>query len=185
MALWRAWRAAAERRRRAAAFVAALLEDPSASDVQWLAAHGTSGDTDHARWELRYLRRSLGLLTAQHDALDDRTGSVVAQAMSEALADDPDVAPDRQPMAERQMNSRLHAYGEALADRSGAGSGWHLGTRLLEYSGRRGVPGDADVEGAAEIAARYLAEANETLRAQFGQASLPEDVAPSALRSRG
>lgn len=185
MPLWRSWRAAADRRRRAAAFVAALLAEPPADDVAWLARHGTGGDADHARWELRYARRSLGLLTAQRDALDDRTASLVAHAMSEALAADPAVARDRQDMVERQLNSRLRAYADALGDHSGAGSGSHLAARLLEFSSGRGTLANADVEHAAEIVARYLAEANEALRAAFGDAALPEDVAPSAMKERG
>ena len=71
------WRAARMIRTRAAAYVAVLWRDPAPEEAQWLASH-SAGDLDHARWELRYARRALGLLTAQRDALDDRTASVVA-----------------------------------------------------------------------------------------------------------
>ena len=59
----------------------ALFREPDAADVEWLAATATRGDLDHARWELRYARRALGLITAQRDALDDRTASIVARAI--------------------------------------------------------------------------------------------------------
>jgi len=86
------WRAERELQRKAAAFVDALFRDPDQSDVEWLAAAATRGDTDHARWELRYARRALGLIAAQRDALDDRTASIVARGISEALGRDSNIA---------------------------------------------------------------------------------------------
>ena len=67
------WTLDREQRRRATTYVSALFAEPSEADVEWLSLHGTDCDTDHARWELRYARRALGLLGAQRDALDDRT----------------------------------------------------------------------------------------------------------------
>ena len=182
--LWQGWRAARAREGQTADYVAALLAEPPEPDVAWLTANGTSGDADHARWELRYARRALGLVTAQRDALDDRTASDVAHALEHAMAADAGIAPDKRRIAARQMNERLRAYAEALQLRTAPGTAWHLGSTLLRFAGRQGAAGDAVIGQAGDIAARYLAEANAALRACFGTAALPEDVAPSALVPR-
>src|SRR5919202_427089 len=180
--LWGELRAARTLRARAAAFVQAASREPSDDDVRWLATHGAGGDADHARWELRYARRALALLTAERDALDDRTASAVARALASALARDPHVAPGKLRVVERQLNARLRAYGEALANREGAGRGWNLGRTLLQFAGRKeGAPAEV-VARAGDLLSRYLGEANEALREHFGAASLPEDIAPSAVR---
>jgi len=183
--LWREWSAARLRRARAEAYVAAIFAEPSADDVAWLATNGTDGDADHARWELRYARSALGLLTAQRDALDDHTASEVARALGARLGRDPSVAAGKLRVAEQQLNARLTAYGQALAAREGAGTGWHLGRTLLEFAGRREALPPPLVAQAGELLARYLTEANAALRERFGTASLPEDIAPSALRGAG
>ncbi|MEP6690763.1 MAG: hypothetical protein ABJD07_06365 [Gemmatimonadaceae bacterium] len=179
-----AWRARRALRGRAAAYVGALVAEPTSTDVDWLAAHATGGDADHARWELRYARRALGLLTAQRDALDDRTASVVARALAAALARDAHIGAGKIRVVERQLNARLTAYGDALVDRSGAGTGWHLGRTLLRFAGRVDATPGETVAQAAEIVTRYLGEANEALREHFGAAALPDDVAPSSLTPR-
>src|SRR5919108_1973350 len=92
MSLWRDWVAKRALRARARSYVDALCIEPSAEDVAWLAANGTGGDADHARWELRYARRALGLLSAQRDALDDQTASAVAHALAAALGRDSSIA---------------------------------------------------------------------------------------------
>jgi hypothetical protein len=150
--------------------------------VSWLAAQATGGDTDHARWELRYARRALGLLTAQRDALDDRTASVVARALAAALARDPAIAAGKLRVAERQFNMRLRGYADALSNRAGEGSGWHLGRALIEFAGRRDAVSAEIVAHGAEILARYLGDGNLALREHFGAAVLPEDAVPSSLR---
>ena len=183
MPRWSDWFGGRASDARAVAYVAALREEPPSQDVEWLATHGTNGDTDHARWELRYLRRAVGLLVAQHDALDDRTASLVASELSHALAHDPHVDAGKRRIAEQQFNARLHAYSEALRRReAGQGAATHGGRTLLEFAGRRdALPSDV-VEQASELVARYRADANRVLRAHFGVADLPDDVAPSALR---
>lgn len=183
LSIWHEWRARRALEERATRYVAALWTEPADADVAWLAARATGGDADHARWELRYARRSLCLLAAQRDALDDRTASVVASALGQALARDPNVAPGKIRVAERQLNARLSAYREAMTNREGAGSGWHLGRALLRFAGRRDAVDPADVAQAGDVVARYLEEANRALREQFGTAMLPEDVAPSAIGS--
>lgn len=180
--LWGGWRHGRELRARAATYVGTLLQDPDENDVLWLAATATSGDDDHARWELRYARQAVGHLTAQRDALDDQTGSAVAHALSEALRRDRRVAPGKLGVAERQLNDRITAYAEALGNRDGAGSGWHLGRTLLRFAGCRETVPPESVARAAGIITRYLQDANEALRDAFGAASLPESQPPSALR---
>jgi hypothetical protein len=162
--------------------VRAQCAEPAEEDVEWLAANGTKGDRDPARWELRYARRALALLIAQRDALDDRTASLVAKALSDSLSHDSAIAPGKLKVAERQLNARLRGYGDALSNRAGEGSAWHVGRTLLQFAGRRdAVPPDVVVH-AADMLARYMADANAALRTHFGAATLPEDVAPSSLR---
>lgn len=169
----REWTLDREQRRRAASYVVTLFIEPSEDDVRWLSEHGTDCDVDHARWELRYARRALGLLGAQRDALDDRTASVVAAELARELANDRAVAPGKIRMAERQLNARLAAYGDALNNREGEGSGWHLGRALLEFAGHRDAVAPDIVAHAGDLLARYMGEANAALRKSFGAATLP------------
>lgn len=176
------WQVNRARRARAAAYVLTLGAEPPEAEVRWLAEHGTDGDLDHARWELRYARRALGLLTAQRDALDDRTASMVARELALALARDPNVAAGKLRVAEQQLNARLRGYADAMAKRGGAGTGWHLGRALLRFAGRLDAPNPESVAYAADLMARYLDEANAALREHFGETDLPEHIAPSAIR---
>src|SRR5215217_1031481 len=100
------WRAERELQRKAAAFVGVLFQDPDPADVAWLANSAARGDVDHAQWELRYARRALGLIAAQRDALDDRTASIVARGISEAIGRDNNIARQMTETAERQFNAR-------------------------------------------------------------------------------
>src|SRR5690349_14578707 len=104
MPLFARWRADRELQRKAAAYVAVLFQEPESSDVEWLAVAATRGDVDHARWELRYARRALGLIAAQRDALDDRTASLVAKEIAEAFDRDRNIAAGMVETAERQFN---------------------------------------------------------------------------------
>src|SRR5881296_2123262 len=181
MALFKQWRAARQLQRKADQFVSALVGEPNPSDVAWLAATATRGDEDHARWELRYARRAIGLLVAQRDALDDRTGSIVARAFSVAFERDEQIDRDRRELAERQFNARLSAYRDALAAR--VPDDVRVGQTLLAFSGGSFREVDANVRRAGGILRAYEREANETLRSVFGTAALPEHVPPSALAS--
>lgn len=177
------WRQQRRLRQNAAAYVHTLLTEPDQSDVSWLAERATAGDVDRARWELRYARRALGLLTAQRDALDDRTGSIVAREIGESWSADRNVAAGMRHVAERQFNARLRGIAEAIAARaSNEPTAARLGRALLAAAGAP-HPTSEDVAHAGGIAARYLEQANESLRASFGTASLPENLPPSALRS--
>jgi hypothetical protein len=181
---WREWREEQALRRRAEGYVATLSREPDPGDVSWLAVLDPARDDDHARWELRYARRVMGLLVAERDALDDRTASAVGRALSASLRFDPRVAADKLAVAEAQLNARLRAYGEALRDRRSASpTGERLGRALLSFIGGPAgdEPGPDVVARAGEILARYLTEGNGSLREAFGAASLPEDLPPSAV----
>lgn len=184
MPLFARWRAEREVQRRAVTYVEALFRDPDPADVQWLAESATRGDLDHARWELRYARRALGLIAAQRDALDDRTGSIVAHELSEALGRDQNIAATMVDTVERQFNARLSAYRDGLAAKAGAPTPIRMGQTLFAFAGGSFKSKDGNIVRAGELLATYLAEANEALRASFGTASLPENVAPSALAGR-
>ena len=182
MPLFARWRAERDLRRRALAYVDSLLEEPTDADAQWLAEKATRGDADHARWELRYARRATGLLSAERDALDDRTASAVAREISESWGKDRNIAAGKRHIAEQQFNLRLRALNQALTARSAPEpTGTRLGRALLLGAGAEALP-TADVDRAGAILSRYLEMANETLRKVFGTATLPEDLPPSAIR---
>jgi hypothetical protein len=180
VALFGFWRRARELERKAGAFVAGLLGEPAAEDVGWLAVTATRGDEDHARWELRYARRAMGLLVAQRDALDDRTGSLVAQALTAAFEEDERIDRERFELVERQFNARLSAYRDALGAK-GPEAETRLGQTLLAFAGGSFRDIDDRVRRAAGMVAGYEREANDALRSVFGIAALPEHVPPSAV----
>jgi hypothetical protein len=174
------WRAARERRRRAAAFLSAVRREPDDADVAWLADAAARNDSDHARWELRYARLALAVLTAQRDALDDRTGSDVVAALGEALRDDPRVDSGMHDLVARQLNDRLSGYREALTARGGAaGSGERLGRVLLAFASDGARSAGVPLPRAVELLSAYVAEANHALRSVYGEATLPEHLPPS------
>src|SRR4051812_41744448 len=179
MPIFARWRAERELQRKAAIYVWALLRDPAESDVEWLAGNATRGDLDHARWELRYARRALGLIAAQRDALDDRTASIVARVISNALTRDQNIASEMAETAERQFNARLSAYRDGLAAKAGAPTQIRMGQTLIAFAGGSFRKQDANIVRAGELLATYLTEANAALRKAFGTAALPEDIAPS------
>jgi hypothetical protein len=178
------WRAERELQRKAAAFVVTLFREPDDADVDWLTQSATRGDADHARWELRYARRALGLIAAQRDALDDQTASAVAKEISEGFARDRNISAGMLDTAERQFNARLSAYKDGLAARAGAPTAVRMGQTLFAFAGGSFRLSDDNIMRAGSLLATYLAEANEALRASFGTAELPENVIPSvAMRS--
>lgn len=176
------WRAERQLQQKARRYVQLIGAEPAESDVAWLAATATGGDEDHARWELRYARAAIGLLVAQRDALDDRTASVVSQALGERFETDERIDRDRRDLAGRQFNARLSAYRDASGARA-ADPGARLGQTLLAFAG--GVIRNAAAnERAGRIVSEYEREAWETLRSVFGAAALPELVPPSALAGK-
>lgn len=181
MTLFSRWRAERELKRKAEKFVSSLMLEPTVDDVEWLASQATRGDRDHARWELRYAKRALGLLAAQRDALDDRTGSVVARTLDEAFARDANIATDMIDVAERQFNARLAAYRDVLNARGGGPMPPRLGQTLFAFAGGAFRNVDENITRAGAVVSGYLADANAALRDAFGTASLPENVPPSSL----
>ena len=179
------WRDDRELQRKADAYVAALMREPAEDDVEWLAKSATKGDADHARWELRYARRALGLIVAQRDALDDKTGSAVARTLADAMARDRSVDASTIEIAERQFNARISAYRDSLdAKSSTIPATTRLGQTLFAFSGGAFRDAKADVARGGELLSSYAAEANEALRAAFGTAQLPENVPPSSVIGR-
>ncbi len=174
------WRVARERRRRASAFLAAVRREPFDIDVDWLADAAANGDRDHALWELRYARLALAVLTAQRDALDDRTGSDVVAALGEALLTDARVDPGMHELAQKHINDRLSAYREALTLRGGKpGSGERLGRVLLAFASDGARSAGAPLPRAVELMTTYITEANDALRTIYGAVSLPDHLSPS------
>lgn len=179
------WREDREMQRKADTYVATLMREPEAADVEWLARTATKGDADHARWELRYARRALGLIVAQRDALDDKTGSLVARTLADAVARDRSVDASTIEIAERQFNARISAYRDGLDSRaSGTPVAKRLGQTLFAFSGGAFRDAAEDVARGGELLTAYAAAANESLREAFGTAQLPEDVAPSSITPR-
>lgn len=182
MPFFRAQAAARAVERKAVSFSRLLQRDPEPADVEWLATTATRGDVDHATWEFRYARRALGVLVAQRDALDDRTGSAVARAVTDAFLTDPAIDPKMVDVAIGQFNARLSAYRDILQTRSGAPVPIRLGQMLLAFAGGPIGRNQAEVAHAGEILGRYLAEAGANLQDTFGTPTLPDDVPPSAVR---
>ncbi|HEX6943459.1 MAG TPA: hypothetical protein VF128_11065 [Gemmatimonadaceae bacterium] len=174
----------AEQRRRAAlAYVADASSEPDESDVAWLAAAAGDGDTDRARWELRYARRAFALLVAERDALDDRTGQLVSREMRQALQMDRSVAAGMVGLAERQLNQRLAYFRTTFSERPGSeATDARLARVFLDRVGVRDVSGN--VNRAATIIRRYIEASQDALRAAFGVAEVPEDQPPSVWAKR-
>lgn len=167
-------------KRAADAYVSALQGEPEDEDVRWLASLTLSKDLDHARWELRYARRALGLLAAERDALNDSTPSAVARALSDAFVADPNVAAEHVELAEAQFDQRLLEYRTAMGKRDGRElAPQRMARVLLTFAGAITSDVDGAIARGAGILSRDLALANEVLRRAFGTAELPEDVKPS------
>lgn len=178
-----AWKAERERLRRAASYIARMRREPAATDVQWLADAAADGDADHALWELRYARQSLGLLVAQRDSLDDQTAADTAHALSDAMSRDERVALDKRELLERQFNERLSAYRDAMHLRGGAAlAAERMGRVLLAFASDGARTAGAPLAYAIELMQVYAQEANQALRELYGEVKLPEDVPPSVLR---
>ena len=181
MAILSRWRDDRELQRKASSYVATLMSEPDQADVEWLGSSATKGDLDHARWELRYVRRAVGILVAQRDALDDRTPSEVLRALLHRMSKDPNVDDALRDLAERQFNARLSAYRDAFTSRGLGTPALRVAQNLLAFAGGPIRSDDPVVKRGAELVGDCLASANEALRSTFGVAELPEDVSPSSL----
>ena len=182
----REWRAVRDRRSRALTFVDAIRREPDDADVAWLAAGAANGDLDHARWELRYAQWALAVLSAQRDALDDRTSSEVLDSLLKQVREDARVTPVLRALVEHQFNDRLSGYREALSVRGGTvGSGERLGRVLLAFASDGARSAGAPLPRAVDVLSGYLALSNDALRAVYGAASLPEHLPPSEVIAPG
>ena len=181
MRLFRSFRDDRALTRRSAAYAAALMQEPSVADATWLAVDATRGDLDHARWELRYLRRALGILVAQRDALDDRTPSESLRALVHRMQKDRNVDVELLELAERQFNARLSAYRDAFTLRGHGSATTRVAQNLLAFAGGPIRSDEPAVMRGATVVQQYLAESNAALRQSFGAVQLPEDVAPSKV----
>lgn len=181
MRLFRSFRDDRAVRRGSAAFAAALMAEPSADDVRWLAEAGTRGDADHATWELRYLRRALGVLVTQRDALDDRTPSEVVRALALRMARDPQVDRALRDLAERQFNARLGAYRDAITARGHGTAEVRIAQNLLAFAGGPIRAEHPAVRHGATVVAACLAAVEDALRRCFGTVELPDDLPPSQV----
>ena len=157
------------------------MQDPDPADVEWLARDATRGDTDHALWELRYLRRALGILVAQRDALDDRTPSEALRALLHRMQKDRNVDGELLELAERQFNARLSAYRDAFMARGQGVSTMRVAQNLLAFSGGPIRADEPAVKRGAQLVSEYLTACNAALRSHFGTAELPDDVPPSKV----
>lgn len=182
MRLFRSFRDDRALQRRSAVYAATLMQEPSSEDVDWLASQATRGDVDHAIWELRYLRRALGILVTQREALDDRTPSEVLRGLVERMRKDANVDDDLRDLAERQFNARLSAYRDALTSRGDGTPALRVAQNLLAFAGGPIRANDPVVQRGATLVAEILRASGQTLRDTFGAAELPEDVAPSQVR---
>ncbi len=179
MSKWTTQQIEREWERRASSFVSTLMTEPEPSAVDRLAGRGDL-DPDHARWELRYLRRAVGLLVAGRDSLDDRTASLVGQALAKAVEHDPSAAPAMRAVSATQFNARLRLYRDLMGQRGTSRTPVaKIGEALVGFAGGR--PGNDQSAWAAGWVAEELDRCNEALRHEFGTVELPEDVAPSAM----
>lgn len=181
MSRWTAQQLEREWERRASSFVSTLMSEPEPDAVDRLAALGDR-DADHARWELRYLRRAIGLLIAGRDALDDRTASMVGQALAKAVEHDPSAAPAMRALSATHFNTRLRTYRDLMGQRGASRTPVdRIGAALVGYAGGQGGSDHGPWPGS--WVATELDRCNEALRHEFGTVELPDDVAPSALLS--
>ncbi len=179
MSKWTTQQLEREWERRASSYVSTLMTEPAPAAVDRLAAFADL-DADHARWELRYLRRALGLLIAGRDALDDRTASMVGQALAKAVEHDPSAAPSMRLTSASQFNARLRLYRDLMGQRGASRTPvGQIGEALVGFAGGR--PGNDQSGWAGAWVAEELDRCNEALRHEFGTADLPDDVAPSAM----
>src|SRR6267378_4425863 len=153
MRLFRSFRDDRALQRRSAEYAATLMLEPPAADVEWLSSQATRGDVDHAIWELRYVRRALGILVAQRDALADR------------MHRDPNVDDELRELAERQFNARLSAYRDAFTSRGHGTPALRVAQNLLAFAGGPIRGDDPVVIRGADFVADCLASANDALRA--------------------
>ena len=109
------------------------------------------------------------MLVAERRAHDDRTPSLVAAAVHDAFAADPNVAPGSAELAERQFNDRLAAYRDALQSRTRAPAATRLARVLLVFAGALRATRGEGLGVVAELLGRVLGR----VEAEFGRTVAP------------
>lgn len=176
MGLIGTWRAARERRRLAERYLRELLTAPGTDDRQWLSTH--TGSIAAATRELVFVRRAIALIVAERDALDDRTASDVSHVLAGVI--EAEARASRQ--TGREWVLRWRAYSATQAARGQVESPAVRVARVLLEGAGIALPSDALLTQATQFVQTTRARANESLRAAFGEATLPEDIRPSALQ---
>jgi hypothetical protein len=106
----------------------------------------------------------------------------VARELEVAISRDPAIDAAKRAVAQKQLNSRLRAYGDVLTSRNAPEpTSTRLGRALFSFTNVTVQPSPADFGRAGEILAGYLEDANSALRKEFGIATLPENVPPSEI----
>ena len=177
MGVFSEWSESRERRRRAAAYLRRLSLRGTSIDTQWLTRAGSTELL--ADRELRFMHRAMALIVSERDALDDRTASEVARSLAPTIASEAVHSPE----TGRLWADRWREYTAALAVRGTVESpSARLARVLIAGAGIAGVNAELLTSATHAVqAARNVA--NESLRAAFGVASLPDDVRPSAINS--
>lgn len=178
MGIFAEWRAARAQRHQAESYIAGRLAPPNALDVAWLTS--LNQNRNIAVRELDFARWAVGLAVSERDALDDRTAALVAHALTAALRSGRTTTRGQD---HGEWTHRWRTYSEALAARGSSEPPAVRMARVMLRGGGIDTPDHDMLERAAQIIRDDRATANEALRDVFGVASLPEDVAPSALRN--
>ena len=121
-------------------------------------------------------------LADSRDVLEDARDAVSDNAVDRSLARaelDARIASLQSRMVE--FNARMGAYRDAFTSRGQGSAALRVAQNLLAFSGGPIRSNDPAVKRGEALVADYLATANAALRENFGEAHLPEDVAPSKV----
>ena len=113
MSILTEWRVARERKKRATIYLGAITQHVAPADIEWLAMLAPNHDERLAARELQFARRSIGLIVAERDALDDRTASDVAHQLAGVIS----AEARHDAVAGRAWSERWRAFAGALAAR--------------------------------------------------------------------
>ncbi len=174
------WKAEKERRRRAMAYLSSILLNEPSSEADWFVAISSKDKVQVAR-ELQLARRAIALIVAERDALDDRTAADVSHVLVPLISKEKQIDPS----AGNQWVDRWLAYSAALSARGMSEPPPARIARVLLQAVGVGAPNAEQVERATRWVITIRGIANESLRAAFGAASLPEDIKPSAIGTPG
>lgn len=170
------WRASRERRRLAETYVRHILSPQGHDDLAWLSSR--IGNREIASRELTFATRAICLIVAERDALDDRTASDVVHALAPILERES----RRSAEHGQQWLARRRDYATAMATRGQSDEPAVRLARVLLAGAGLSTVGPDDLARATHAIQVERTRANEALRSVFGEASLPEDVRPSAIR---